>query len=86
MKLQYCKSFKVKLQFILTIIQCNDYNGQSLQVSSVRFDKKKFLRKSFHNETNLNKCEFTEKFLEFINLIINSVQDSLLKSTKLCWI
>ena len=85
MKLQYCKSFKVKLQFILTIIQCNDYNGQSLQVSSVRFDNK-LLRKSVHNETNFNKCEFTEKFLEFINLIINSVQDSLLKSTKLRWI
>ena len=85
MKLQYCKSFKVKLQFILTIIQCNDYNGQSLQVSSVRFDNK-LLRKSVHNETNFSKCEFTEKFLEFINLIINSVQDSLLKSTKLCWI
>ena len=85
MKLQYCKSFKVKLQFILTIIQCNDYNGQSLQVSSVRFDNK-LLRKSVHNETNFNKCEFTEKFLEFINLIINSVQDSLLKSTKLCCI
>ena len=46
------------------------------QVSSVRFDNK-LLRKSFHNETNFNKCEFTEKFLEFINLIINSVQDSL---------
>ena len=76
MKLQYCKSFKAELQFILTIIQCNDYNDQSLQVSSVRFHNK-LLRKSFHNETNFNKCEFTEKFLEFINLIINSVQDSL---------
>ena len=55
------------------------------QVSSVRFDNK-LLRKSFQNETNFNKCEFTEKFLEFVNIIINSVQDSLLKSTKLCWI
>ena len=55
------------------------------QVSSVRFDNK-LLLKSFHNETNFNKCEFTERFLEFVNIIINSVQDSLLKSTKLCWI
>ena len=46
------------------------------RVSSVRFDNK-LLRKSFHNETNFNKCEFTEKFLEFVNIIINSVQDSL---------
>ena len=36
----------------------------------------KLLRKSLHNKTNFNKCEFTEKFCEFINLIINSVQDS----------
>ena len=32
--------------------------------------------KSLHNETNFNKCEFTGKFCEFINLIANSVQDS----------
>ena len=55
------------------------------QVSSVWFDDK-LVRKSLHNETNFNKCEFTEKFCEFIDLIINSVQDSWLKSTKLCWI
>ena len=42
------------------------------QVSSAWFDNK-LLRKSLHNETNFNKCEFTEKFCEFINLIINSV-------------
>ena len=42
------------------------------QVSSAWFDNK-LARKSLHNETNLNKWEFTEKFCEFINLIINSV-------------
>ena len=42
------------------------------QVSSAWFDNK-LLRKSLHNETNFNKCVFTEKFCEFINLIINSV-------------
>ena len=42
------------------------------QVSSAWLDNK-LLRKSLHNETNFNKCEFTEKFCEFINLIINSV-------------
>ena len=42
------------------------------QVSSARVDNK-LLRKLLHNETNFNKCEFTEKFCEFINLIINSV-------------
>ena len=42
------------------------------QVSSTWFDNK-LARKSLHNETNFNKCEFTEKFCEFINLIINSV-------------
>ena len=55
------------------------------QVSSVWFDDK-LVRKSLHNETNFNKCEFTEKFCEFINLIINSEQDSWLKSTKWYWI
>ena len=33
----------------------------------------KLVRKSLHNETNFNKCEFTEKLCEFINLIVNSV-------------
>ena len=33
-----------------------------------------------YHGTNFNKCEFTEKLCEFINLIINSVQDSWLKS------
>ena len=54
------------------------YNAMSTmvnQVSSVRFDNK-LLRKSSHNEINFNKCEFREKFCEFISLIINSVQDS----------
>ena len=57
------------------------------QVSSVWFDNK-LLRKSFimNNETNLNKSEFREKFCEFNNLINNSVEDSWLESTKLCWI
>ena len=36
------------------------------QVSSAWFDNK-LVRKSLHNETNFNKCEFTEKFCEFIN-------------------
>ena len=35
MKLQYCKSFKMMLQFILIIIQCNDYNGQSSVFSMI---------------------------------------------------
>ena len=43
------------------------------QVSSAWFDNK-LVRKSLHNETNFNKCEFTEKLCEFINLIINSVK------------
>ena len=55
------------------------------QVSSVWFENK-LLRKSLYNETNFNKCEFGGKFCEFINLSINSVQDSWLKLTKLCWI
>ena len=56
------------------------------QVSSLWFVNK-LERKSLHNETDFNKYEFTEKFCEFINsLIINSVQDSWLKSTKFCWI
>ena len=42
------------------------------QVSSASFDNK-LVRKSLHNESNFKKCEFTEKFCEFINLIINSV-------------
>ena len=50
------------------------------QVSSVWFDNK-LLHKSLHNATNFNECEFTEKFCQFINLSINSVQDSRLKST-----
>ena len=56
------------------------------QVSSVWFDNKLLRKSLLLNETNFNKCEFTEKFCEFINLITNSVQDSWLKSTKLCWI
>ena len=40
------------------------------QVSSAWFDNK-LLRKSYHNETNFNKCEFTEKFCEFISLLLN---------------
>ena len=31
------------------------------------------VRKSLHHEANFNKCEFTGKLCEFINLIINSV-------------
>ena len=46
------------------------------QVSSVSFDNKLLIRKSLHNEIYFNKCEFTEKFCDFINLIINTVQDS----------
>ena len=55
-------------------MQCNDYYSQSTlnQVLSVWFDNK-LLRKSSHNETNFHKREFTEKFCEFINLIIKSV-------------
>ena len=85
MKLQYCKSLKVKLQLILIINRenkpvkkNNDHNAMSTmvnQVSSVRFDNK-LLRKSLHNEINFNECELREKFCEFISLIINSVQDS----------
>ena len=44
------------------------------QVSSVWFDNE-LLRKLLHNETNFGKCEFTEKFCEFFNLIFNSVRD-----------
>ena len=51
------------------------------QMSSVWFDNN-LLRKSLHNDTNFNKCEFREKFCEFNNLINNSVEDSWLKSTK----
>ena len=51
------------------------------QVSSVWFDNKLLIRKSLHNEMNFNKCEFTEKFYDFINVIINSVQDRWIKST-----
>ena len=54
-------------------------------VSSVWFVNK-LLRKWLHNEINSNKCELGEKFCEFVNLIINSVQDSWLKLTKLSWI
>ena len=76
-------SFNIKLH-------TNDYNTMITmvnQVSSVWFDNK-LLRKSFimNNETNLNKSEFREKFCEFNNLINNSVEDSWLESTKLCWI
>ena len=42
------------------------------QVSSAWLDNN-LVRKSVHNKTNFNKCEFTEKFCEFINLVINSV-------------
>ena len=41
---------------------------------------------SILTEINFNKCEFREKLCEFISLIINFVQDSRLKLTKLCWI
>ena len=54
------------------------------QVSSVWCDNKLLIRKSLHNEINFNKCELTKKFCDFINLIINSVQDSGLKSTFDC--
>ena len=54
------------------IMQCNDYYSIVNQVSSALFDNK-LVRKSLHNKTNFNKCEFTEKLCEFINLIINSV-------------
>ena len=55
-------------------MQCNDYYSIVNQVSSALFDDKlPVVRKSLHNETNFNKCEFTEKLCEFINLIINSV-------------
>ena len=37
------------------------------QVSSAWFDNK-LERKSLHNQTNFNKCEFTEKFREFITV------------------
>ena len=37
------------------------------QASSASFDNK-LVRKSLHNETYFNKCEFTEKCHEFINL------------------
>ena len=40
------------------------------QVSSAWFDNK-LVRKSLHNETNFNKCEFTKKFCEFINLVLS---------------
>ena len=47
------------------IKQCNDYNGQS---KCHHYDLiTKLLRKSLNNEKNFNKCEFTEKFCEFIN-------------------
>ena len=39
------------------IMQYNDYHSQ---VSSASFDNK-LIRKSLHNETNFNKCEFTGK-------------------------
>ena len=45
------------------------------QVSSVRFENKS-LRKSLHNETKFNKCEFRAKVCQFINLINNCVEDS----------
>ena len=51
------------------------------QVSSVWFDNKLLIRKSLHNEMHFNKCEFTEKFYDFINVIINSVQDRWIKPT-----
>ena len=53
----------------------------AIQVSSVWFNNKLLIRKSLHNEIYFNKCEFTEKFCDFTNLIINTVQDSWLKST-----
>ena len=56
------------------------------QVSSVWFDNKLLIRKSLLTEINSNKCEFREKLCDFINLIINSGQDSWLKSTKLSWV
>ena len=42
------------------------------QVSSAWFDNK-LVRKSLHNETNFNKCEFTENSVNSSILIINSV-------------
>ena len=64
MKLQYCKSFKIKLQLILIINRENkpikknsDYKAMITmvnQVLSVRFDNK-LLCKSLHNEINFSK-------------------------------
>ena len=58
----------IEFKFILMITQWNDYNWVN-QVLSVWFDNK-LLHKSLHNETNFNKCEFTEKFCEFINRLL----------------
>ena len=49
------------------------------QISSAWFDDK-LVRKSLHNETNFNRREFTGKFCEFIDLIINHNYNKILKS------
>ena len=53
------------MQWLQRSIKCHQYD---LITNSV-------LRKSLHNETNFSRCEFTEKFCEFFNLIFNSVRD-----------
>ena len=51
------------MQWLLQSIKCHQHD---LITNST-------VRKSLHDEANFNKCEFTETFREFINLIINSV-------------
>ena len=61
MKLQYYKSFKIKLQLILII----------------KRDNKPILKKNnAYNAMIATVNEFREKFCAFVSLIINSVQDS----------
>ena len=62
MKLQYYKSFKIKLQLILII----------------KRDNKPILKKknNAYNAMIAMVNEFREKFCAFVSLIINSVQDS----------
>ena len=69
--------------YVVTVLQklwhkVTIYNNDNAMITTVNqmslawFDNK-LARKSLHNETNFNKCEFTGKFCELINLIINSV-------------
>ena len=61
MKLQYYKSFKIKLQLILII----------------KRDNKPILKKNnAYNAMIAMVNEFREKFCAFVSLIVNSVQDS----------